>query len=127
MFSFLNKNRVSPEPERVTGSGCFGKLPIYDDFIRYNVNGRKIIELDEWIQQGYSHHTRRAQINIAEEELHNYTYHFIFTSSSDNNECVIGTLMGSEDRSGRKYPFAIFKMLTEIGSKPVISSLPCAF
>jgi type VI secretion system ImpM family protein len=127
MFSFLSKNKTTPEPERSSGSGCFGKLPIYDDFIRYNVNGRKVLELDEWIQQGYSHHTRRAQINTLEEDLDNSSFHFLFTGSLDKNETVAGTLMGSEDKSGRKYPFVIFKALSGLISNNSISKFPCEY
>jgi type VI secretion system ImpM family protein len=127
MFSFLNKNKTTSEPERITGSGCFGKLPIYDDFIRYNVHGRKILELDEWIQQGYSHHTRRAQINTSEENLDNSSYHFLLTGSLDKNETVVGTLMGSEDKSGRQYPFVIFKSLSGLLSNSSISNIPCEY
>ena len=32
--------------------GCFGKLPIYADFIRYNASGPEIQEMDQWFQEG---------------------------------------------------------------------------
>ncbi len=127
MFGFLKNNRSTPDLEPKTQVGCFGKLPIYDEFIRYNVNGRRVLELDEWIQQGFSHHSRGAATRPEKTDLHDYVYHFVFTGSGDHRSSVIGTLMGSRDKSGRQYPFVIFKLLPARDTEALTSALPCAY
>ncbi|MCU7843206.1 MAG: type VI secretion system-associated protein TagF [Candidatus Thiodiazotropha sp. (ex Monitilora ramsayi)] len=127
MFGFLKHNKQIQEPAPVPKAGCFGKLPIYDEFIRYNVKGRSILELDEWIQQGFSHHSRALQTGLRKPELHSYTYHFVFTGSGESHSSVIGTMMGSRDKSGRQYPFILFKMLSSQDTAALSSTLPCAY
>jgi type VI secretion system ImpM family protein len=126
MFSFL-KNKQTSESEPLSHVGCFGKLPIYDEFIRYNVTGRSVLELDEWIQQGYSHHNRDVQTRNEKCELHNYVYNFVFTGNGEHSSSMIGTMMGSQDKCGRQYPFVVFKLLPKQVTESLTSTLPCGY
>lgn len=127
MFGFIKNSKLTPSSKPIVQTGCFGKLPIYDEFIRHNVSERAIIELDEWIQQGYSHHSRGMKTHLRKSELHSYTYHFVFTGSGESGASVIGTMMGSKDKSGRQYPFILFKLLANQDTASVSSTLPCAY
>jgi type VI secretion system protein ImpM len=127
MFGFLKNSKHTQTPEPEVQAGCFGKLPIYDEFIRHNVSGRAIVELDEWIQQGYSHHSRGMQTHQDQCGLHNNTYHFVFTGSGEGRSSVIGTLMGSVDKSGRQYPFILFKLLASQETASLCSTFPCGY
>ncbi len=127
MFGFLKNHRQVTEATHESLVGCLGKLPIYDEFIRHNVSGRCAFELDEWIQQGFSHHTRSIQTRNNKENLHGYTYNFVFTGSEEYSSTVIGSMMGSRDKSGRQYPFLLFKMLSYKNAESLSSTLPCAY
>jgi type VI secretion system protein ImpM len=127
MFGFLKNSKQALPPESIVQTGCFGKLPMYDEFIRHNISGRAILELDEWIQQGYSHHSRGIQTRLHKSDLHSYTYHFVFTGSGESGASVIGTMMGSHDKSGRQYPFILFKLLANQETTSLSSTLPCAY
>ncbi len=127
MFGFLKHYRPEAEPRQESVVGCFGKLPIYDEFIRYNVNGRAVLDLDEWIQQGFSQHNRGMQVRAEKAELHRYTYNFAFAGSGDQPGTVIGAMMGSRDKCGRQYPFLLFKLLSNQNTESLASTLPCAY
>jgi type VI secretion system ImpM family protein len=127
MFSFLKNNRQESEAIHESHVGCLGKLPIYDEFIRHNVNGRSALELDDWIQQGYSHHTRSVQVLNDAVQLHSYTYNFVFTGGGEFSSTAVGTMMGSRDKSSRQYPFLLFKMLSHKYTESLSSALPCAY
>jgi type VI secretion system protein ImpM len=127
MFSFLKHTKPVDAAIRESQVGCFGKLPIYDEFIRHNVNARSVLELDEWVQQGYFHHSKSLQTTADQLGLQNYTYHFVFTGSGESPSSVIGAMMGSHDKCGRQYPFVLFKMLPNQYTESLSSSLPCAY
>lgn len=126
MFGFLKSNRQGTEVQE-SPVGCFGKLPIYDEFIRHNVSERSVLELDEWIQQGIFHHSRGLQTRSDQTDLSSYTYHFVFTGSEDYSSSVIGTMMNSQDKCGRQYPFVLFKVLANQNTESLSSTLPCAY
>ena len=35
-----------------TPAGCYGKLPIFADFIRHNYRTPEVEQLDQWFQEG---------------------------------------------------------------------------
>ncbi len=127
MFGFLKNNKPVHEALQESQVGCFGKLPIYHEFIRHNVIGRSVLELDEWVQQGFFHHSKSLQATADHPALKKYTYHFVFTGSGETPSSVIGTMMGSHDKCGRQYPFVLFKLLPNQFTESLSSSLPCAY
>jgi type VI secretion system protein ImpM len=127
MFEFLKNYKQKTETDPAPQVGCFGKLPIYDEFIRYNVNGRAALELDEWIQQGYYHHSRDVQMRHEKIELNEYIYSFVFTGQRENSSLLMGTIMGSHDKCGRQFPFVVFKQLPKQATEALTSTLPCAY
>lgn len=126
MFGFLRHTRIEPEETQESKVGCFGKLPIYDEFIRYNVSGRAVLDLDEWIQQGFSQHTRYVRARAQKSEKYKSTYNFVFAGSVDRPGTIIGSMMGSHDKCGRQYPFLLFKLLSHKITDALSSTLPCA-
>jgi type VI secretion system ImpM family protein len=127
MFGFLNNIKQSSNSNAQSQIGCFGKLPINDEFIRFNVNERSVLDLDEWIQQGYSHYSRDVQTRHKKCELRNCVYKFVFSGNGEDSSTLMGALTGSRDKSGRQYPFVIFKHLPKQITKTLISTLPCAY
>lgn len=127
MFGFLKNNRQVTGATQVSQVGCLGKLPIYDEFIRHNVIASCVLNVDEWIQQGFSHYTRGQQALKDKAALYSYTYNFAFTGSGDQSSTVIGTMIGSHDKCGRKYPFLLFKNLSNQNTRSLTSTLPCAY
>lgn len=125
MFNFRKTHKSISEAGLVSQVGCFGKLPMYDEFIRYKNNSRSVHDLEEWIQQGYSHYRRYL---LHDQSYSNKAvYHFVFTGIRENEAPLIGTIMGSRDKCGRAYPFVIYKLLPKESSGLVISSLPCGY
>ena len=87
--------------------GYFGKLPVFNDFIRYNAGNNEILVLDEWLQQG---------IILAKQKLKN-DWKFIYENSlalrffypfTGTNNFISGIIFPSKDRSNRDFPFLIF-------------------
>ncbi len=117
MFRFLRSSRAaakpapgSPEDEQV---GCFGKLPIRADFIKYNVTQREVLVVDQWVQQGHALFSRRA---LGSDELEGdvsspepRVFHGVFAGSSEDRTVLV-TFTPSRDRSGRRYPFVVFNV-----------------
>jgi type VI secretion system ImpM family protein len=127
MFGFLKNNKQTSAPEPMSQIGCFGKLPICNEFVRFNVNERSVLELDEWLQQGYSHHSRDVQTRHEKSDLHNNIYHFVFTGNGEHSFSSMGTMMGSHDKCGRQYPFVVYKLLPIQATEALVSTLPCAY
>jgi len=88
-------------------TGFFGKLPGFNDFIKYNAAGKEILTIDNWIQEGLAlaklkfknewknHYDNLASIN--------FVYPFTGTDST-----TIGVIFPSNDKSGRSFPFLMF-------------------
>ena len=85
---------------------CFGKLPGFADFVRFNAAGRETIAFDQWIQQGLFH-TRTVlgtQWEVAFENAPGYQFVFL---PENAGRLLVGILSPSQDRSNRKYPFLV--------------------
>lgn len=105
MFGLFEKNiSIAPESSRLSPC-CFGKMPIHSDFIRYNLATREANALEKWIQEGVGciarKHPKGWPLVYRDFPLH----HFAF-SGSEQEKSLIGSLISSQDKSGRIYPFA---------------------
>jgi type VI secretion system ImpM family protein len=83
---------------------CFGKLPTFGDFVRFNAAGKEILFLDEWFQKGLLFAKNRLHPNwdLAYKKAPNY---FFIFPSDENNRCITCVFYPSRDKIGRKYPF----------------------
>lgn len=87
--------------------GCFGKLPIHSDFIRFRASGEEVRALDQWLQQGIL----AAQTRLGRGWEASYSqadpWNFVFQVEG-TDAFLIGTLVPSRDQAGRSYPFFLF-------------------
>lgn len=83
---------------------CYGKLPGYGEFIRYNANSPEMQALDQWIQKGLFFAKTRLDARWEIQYFRAPLLHFIFFPENSRS-FLAGTLKSSCDRSGRKYPF----------------------
>ncbi len=98
-------------------TGFFGKLTGFADFIKYNASGKEILTIDSWLQEGLalaklkyrnewkSYYDKTAKIN--------FIYPF-----TDTENITIGIMCPSYDKSGRSYPFLIFRNVGKKASEP---------
>lgn len=96
--------------KKIMNVGCFGKLPIYADFIRYNAGAGEVRILDQWFQEGI--HWSRLKLNQKWQE--GYTamqpYGFFITESGSKSG-LLGVFVPGMDASRRLFPFSIFTTL----------------
>ena len=99
----------------LTGSGSligyFGKLPAFPDFVRQNAGGPLARALDTWIHEGVAHmnvqggETWKSRFDAAAPK--NFLFHV-----DDPSKFLVGILVPSRDKSGRRYPFSVFANVT---------------
>jgi type VI secretion system ImpM family protein len=97
------KNKNNPN----ISTGFFGKLPGFNDFIKYNAAGKEILTIDNWIQEGlalaklkYKNQWKNYYDNLSNV---NFVYPFTGTDST-----TIGVIAPGNDKSGRSFPFLMF-------------------
>ena len=86
--------------------GCFGKLPKFADFVKFNSGNSEILFFDKWIQNGLQIARTKLEAEFNSEYSSADLMQFIFPIH-DSGNYLIGTLIPSNDKSGRKYPFII--------------------
>jgi len=100
----FNKNPIE------FSSGYFGKLPEFNDFIKYNAGSPEILFIDNWLQEGLA----QAKIKFKTEWKGKYfnlqpTEFFLSVPSSE--KVTAGMLYAGNDKSNREFPFIIFSIL----------------
>lgn len=89
---------------------CTGKLPLYADFLRSNLNTAEAIALDKWLQSGFQFLSQRRRSTF--KEVFNRFPKLEFIMFGDKTmRPVTGVVIPGKDQSGREYPFVIFKVL----------------
>jgi type VI secretion system ImpM family protein len=85
---------------------CFGKLPAFGDFVRYNAAGKEIQSLDQWFQEGLLFAKTRLHPNwdLAYKRAPGYRFIFPFRN---NQKSLAGLFQSSVDKIGRTYPFIL--------------------
>jgi type VI secretion system ImpM family protein len=91
-------------------SGYFGKLPEFNDFIKFNAGSSEILYIDNWLQEGIA----QAKTKFKAEWKVNYdslppTGFFLPVPSS--GKITVGMLYAGKDKSGREFPFIIFSIV----------------
>ena len=110
------------KPARYT-HGCYGKLPIFGDFIRDKNNLSEITSMDLWFQEGILA-ARQANRNWDSEFTSAPSSRFLY-ASPDSRNLIAGVWIASVDRAGRRYPFLIYTIapMAELGSHPQLYPL----
>ncbi|CAG0943023.1 hypothetical protein ANRL1_01175 [Anaerolineae bacterium] len=106
--------------------GCYGKLPIHGDFIRYNVGAAEISVLDRWFQEGLFTGQKALGGLFSDVFDHAPASRFIFNMQSIGR-VIVGVMMPSCDKTGRQFPFLVLTgaPIKEFGAE--VSLLPGIF
>ncbi len=104
MFSPLDKYSSVPADASRLRPACFGKMPIHSEFIRYNLATREAGAFEKWIQEGVACIARSHPKGWPPVYRHFPVHHFVLSGSEQENS-LIGSLVSSQDKSGRVYPF----------------------
>lgn len=106
--------------------GCFGKLPIHSDFIRFRASGEDVLALDQWLQEGI----QTAQTRWGREWKTYYSqadpWNFVFQVKGGDG-FLVGLLVPSHDQAGRCYPFLLFLRVPRNGFAAPIQFAPLTF
>jgi len=105
---------------------CTGKLPLYADFLRSNLNTAEAIALDKWLQSGFQFLSQRRRSTFKEVFNRFPKLEFILFGDQTSRP-VTGVVVPGKDQSGREYPFAIFKVLGSPVKASQIPLLPTMF
>jgi len=84
---------------------CYGKLPIYRDFIRNSLAGPEAQAFKQWLDRGFSRHWE------AQDACREYRFgtHALVLTFPGTGRVVLAYLWGSADNEGlRRFPFAFF-------------------
>jgi type VI secretion system protein ImpM len=80
-------------------------LPIHSDFIRYNLATREAGAFEKWVQEGAGCIARKHPKGWPPVYRHFPVHHFVLAGSEQEMN-LIGSLVSSQDKSGRVYPFS---------------------
>ena len=86
--------------------GCYGKLPIHGDFIRYNVGAAEISVLDRWFQEGLFAGQKQLGGQFSDVFDRAPASRFVFSMPSIGR-IVVGVIMPGCDKTGRQFPFLV--------------------
>jgi len=84
---------------------CYGKLPLYRDFIRNALAGPEAQAFKQWLDRGFSRHWE------AQDACREYRFgsHALVLNFPGTGRAVLAFLWGSADNEGlRRFPFAFF-------------------
>src|SRR5213594_669208 len=87
--------------------GCFGKLPIHQDFIQMNAAVPELEQLDQWFQRGIHQAKRSGEISWPEDFEKATSWEFVFQPER-TRRYLVGLCVPSRDEGGRHYPFFVF-------------------
>jgi type VI secretion system protein ImpM len=106
-------------------SGCYGKVPIHGDFIRHNVTGAEIDQLDDWLQAGIlsSRQTLGASWDASFDASR--PQRFLYRSPA-GGRTIAGVIAASKDKPGRRFPFLVFTPLDAKTAPGDATVLPAA-
>ncbi len=106
MFGIFEKNNMPLPLTTRLRPCCFGKMPIYADFIRHNLITREAGAFEKWLQEGVGCITRKHPTGWPPIYRNFSRQHFVMSGGDQKNN-LFGSLISSQDKSGRIYPFAI--------------------
>ena len=87
--------------------GYFGKLPVFNDFIKYNAGNNEILVLDKWLQEGIILARQKLKSDWKPVYKNSFPLKFFFPFTG-TNKLVSGVIFPSNDKSGRDFPFIMF-------------------
>ncbi|HDR47182.1 MAG TPA: type VI secretion system-associated protein TagF, partial [Geoalkalibacter subterraneus] len=114
MFGLFTRSTRNPAVRcrGVDQHGCFGKMPIHPDFIRHGVRAREVVAFENWVQEGVGLVSRQSQ-GDERNPLTSFPRHHLVMTGGEQERTLGATLTASRDRSGRAYPFVLFRLADE--------------
>jgi len=101
------KEQASYENDLV---GCMGKLPLDAEFIKHGVVSPELAAMEQWYQDAFRSLRRHYGENLKKLFSQMPTQRFLI-KGKDSCKPIVGSLIASRDKSGRAYPFVIFRVL----------------
>lgn len=95
-----------------SATGFFGKLPSHGDFVRWNVVGSAVTAVERWFEQGF----RAVAASGGGQMIGRCQATCFLMTPSQGGENVLGLVRAGVDRTGREYPFVVFRILPGHGS-----------
>lgn len=88
--------------------GYYGKLPAHGDFVRSRADVAFVAAWDGWLQQGFA--ASRATLAADWESAYQNApiWRFCFGPNICGRDPMIGVMMPSQDRVGRRFPLTVF-------------------
>lgn len=87
---------------------CYGKLPVYKDFLRENLAGKEAQFFKQWLDRGFGHYWGDRQ-DYRGTTVYPHGFLFRFPGTA---RYLVGYLWGSHDEGGlRSFPFSIFAFM----------------
>ena len=91
-------------------AGYFGKLPEFNDFVKFNAGAPEILFIDNWLQEGLAHIKLKYKSSW-KDKYENLAPTRFFIPVPSSGRIVSGMLYASKDKSGRDFPFIIFSVI----------------
>jgi type VI secretion system ImpM family protein len=91
-------------------AGYFGKLPEFNDFIKFNAGSNEVLFIDNWLQEGLAY-TRLKYNTEWKTKYENLSPTSFFLPVPSSEKIVTGMLYASKDKSNRDFPFLIFSLI----------------
>jgi type VI secretion system protein ImpM len=93
--------------------GYFGKLPNFADFVKFNSGNNGFLLFDKWLQNGIQNSKNKLNEKFDSVYSSADMLQFIFPNQ-EKTGALLGTLIPSNDKSGRNYPFIISSPINNI-------------
>lgn len=100
--------------------GLFGKIPAKGDFVRHNVASPTARAFEQWVQES------NDALRGAGGEMPSHTIRVVFTPPGSDTT-VVGVLVPSEDKVGRKFPLAVFVETSVAETRDAMSAVPVSW
>ena len=106
--------------------GCFGKLPNFADFVKFNSGNNEIFVFDKWLQSGIQFSKTKFSMKFDAAYSSADIVQFVFPIQNNTNT-LLGSFISSNDKSGRKYPFIISTPINNSFDHENTHLIPLAF
>ena len=87
--------------------GYFGKLPGFNDFVKFNAGGEELLVFDKWLQEGIISARMKLKSNWTNYYKNSEQY-FFFYPFTGTGRALAGLIIPGYDKSGREFPFIVF-------------------
>jgi type VI secretion system protein ImpM len=104
--------------------GYFGKIPARSDFVKAADEQPVLAMLDDWLAQVMARLPGDARWKINYDAMAPVSFAFVGPS---RHHAVAGHLVGSHDRSGRRFPFLTMRTVEVPDPPPFVARCPLAF